>query len=152
MHETNLHYYLCWLGIEGLQIRAWLDFSRQKGIKCKLSNVISSSQRHSYKLLGAHFKYFSIQNNVQTARESSALFVWFDSLRPINNLSVMWGRVFLAWTSIRLGLMCLAQGHYAGDARTRGLSVSSQALYQWAAATLYLKLFEYCDHTCFFMH
>ena len=39
------------------------------------------------------------------------LFVWFDSLRPINNLSVMKGRVFLGWTSTKLGLMCLAQGH-----------------------------------------
>ena len=33
--------------IEGLQVRASLDFSRQNGIKCKLSNVITSSQRHS---------------------------------------------------------------------------------------------------------
>ena len=33
------------------------------------------------------------------------LFVWFDSLRPINNLSVKQGRVFLGWTSIKLGLM-----------------------------------------------
>ena len=41
------------------------------------------------------------------------LFVWFDSLRPINNLSVIKGRVFLGWTSTKLGLMCLAQGHNA---------------------------------------
>ena len=27
------------------------------------------------------------------------LFVWFDSLCPINNLSVKQGRVFLGWTS-----------------------------------------------------
>ena len=33
-----------------------------------------------------------------------------DFLRPINNLSVMWGRVVLG-TSTELGLMCLAQGH-----------------------------------------
>ena len=26
-------------------------------------------------------------------------FVWFDSLRPINNISVIKGRVFLGWTS-----------------------------------------------------
>ena len=31
------------------------------------------------------------------------LFVWFDSLRPINNLSVKQGRVFLGWTSTKLG-------------------------------------------------
>ena len=35
------------------------------------------------------------------------LFVWFDSLRPVNNLSVIKGRVFLGWTSTKLGLMFL---------------------------------------------
>ena len=34
-------------------------------------------------------------------------FVWFDSLRPINNLSVIKRRVFLGWTSTKLGLMFL---------------------------------------------
>ena len=28
---------------------------------------------------------------------------WYDSLRPINNLSVKQGRVFLGWTSTKLG-------------------------------------------------
>ena len=37
----------------------------------------------------------------------------FDSLRPMNNLSVIKGRVFLGWTSTKLGLMSLAQGHNA---------------------------------------
>ena len=41
------------------------------------------------------------------------VFVWFDSLRPINNLSVKQGQVFLGWTSTKLGLMCLVQGHKA---------------------------------------
>ena len=40
-------------------------------------------------------------------------FCLFDSLHPINNLSVMQGRVFLGWNSTKLGLMCLAQGHNA---------------------------------------
>ena len=31
--------------------------------------------------------------------------VWFESLRPINNLSVIKGQVFLGWTSTKLGLM-----------------------------------------------
>ena len=35
------------------------------------------------------------------------LFVWFDSLRPIINISVIKGRVFLGWTSTKLGLMFL---------------------------------------------
>ena len=37
----------------------------------------------------------------------------FDSLRRINNLSVIEGRVFLGRTSSKLELMCLAQGHNA---------------------------------------
>ena len=42
-------------------------------------------------------------------------FAWFDSLRPINNLSVIKDRIFLGWTSTQLhvGLMCVAQGHSA---------------------------------------
>ena len=39
------------------------------------------------------------------------LFVWFDSVFPINNLSVIKGQVFLGWTSTKLGLMFLAQEH-----------------------------------------
>ena len=39
------------------------------------------------------------------------LLVWLDSLRPINYLSVTLGWVLLSLTSIKLGLMCLAQGH-----------------------------------------
>ena len=33
--------------------------------------------------------------------------VWFDSLCPINTLSVKQGQVFLGWTSTKLGLMVL---------------------------------------------
>ena len=61
----------------------------------------------------------------------------FDSLRPTNNLSVIKGRVFLGWTSTKLRLMCLAHGPQCSDAceaRTRGPSVSSQALCHWATA------------------
>ena len=36
-------------------------------------------------------------------------FVWFDSLHP-SQQSVTLGRVFLGWTSTKLGLMCLARG------------------------------------------
>ena len=35
------------------------------------------------------------------------LFVWFDSLRPINNYSVIKRLVFLGWISNKLGLMFL---------------------------------------------
>ena len=37
------------------------------------------------------------------ATKQFCLFVWFDSLCPINNLSVKQGRVFLGWTSTKLG-------------------------------------------------
>ena len=47
------------------------------------------------------------------------LFVWFVSLCPINNLSVIKGRVFLGWTSTKLGLMFLlkntTQWHWWGS-------------------------------------
>ena len=65
------------------------------------------------------------------------LFACFDSLPPINNLSVKQGRVFLCWTSTKLRWMCLTQGPQrsdAGEARTCGPSVSSQSLYHWATA------------------
>ena len=46
-----------------------------------------------------------------TSCSNQFVFVWFDSLRPINNFSVIKGRVIQGWTSTKLGLMCLAQGH-----------------------------------------
>ena len=62
-------------------------------------------------------------------------FVWFDSLRRINNLSIINGQVFLGWTSTKLGLMFLLKDTSdAGEARTWGPTVSSQALYHWATA------------------
>ena len=49
---------------------------------------------------------------------------------PVNNLSVMSGRIFLGWTSTKLGLMFCSrtQRSGAGEAGTPGPSVSSQAL------------------------
>ena len=35
--------------------------------------------------------------------QQGCLFVLFDSLSPINNLSVKQGRVFLGWTNTKLG-------------------------------------------------
>ena len=50
------------------------------------------------------------------------VFVWVDSLRPINNLSVIKGQVFLGWTSTELGLMFLLKTQHSdvGEARTSG--------------------------------
>ena len=66
----------------------------------------------------------NIGPRLMPSSEKRICFVWFDSLPPINNLSVKQGRVFLGWTSTKLGLMCLAQApqrSYAGEAQTRGL-------------------------------
>ena len=61
-------------------------------------------------------------------------FAWFDSLFPINNLSVIKRQVFLGWTSFKLGLMCRAQGHNTEMPVRLEPTVSSQALYHWATA------------------
>ena len=46
-------------------------------------------------------------------RVHSVCLIRFDSLRLINNLSVIKGQVFLGWTSTKPGLMCLTKGHNA---------------------------------------
>ena len=75
---------------------------------------------------------------------------WFDSLCPIINFSVIKERVFLGWTSTKLGLMFLlkdtTQGTQRSDtseARTRGPWVSSQSLYHWAHIVyLYIHILD----------
>ena len=72
------------------------------------------------KSLKVHEREFLSKNSGAVAQNFLSLIVisdgniefvcLFDSLRPINNLSVKQGRVFLGWTSTKLGLMCLAQG------------------------------------------
>ena len=54
----------------------------------------------------------------------------------------MLGQVFLGWTSIKQGLMCLAQGHNeVTPVRLEPATpVSSQALNQWATALPYLSV------------
>ena len=64
------------------------------------------------------------------------MFVWFDSLRPINDLSVIKGWVFLGWTSTKLGLMFFLKDttqwrQWGSNPRP---PVSSQARYHWATA------------------
>ena len=68
------------------------------------------------------------------------MFDWFNSLRPINNLSVMEGRVFLGWTSSKLGLMCLTQGHNAvTPVRLEPAAPRSRVKHiQWATALPYI--------------
>ena len=52
-------------------------------------------------------KFFHTQLSKHMKFQLLIDFVWFDSLCPINNLSVIKGRVFLGWTSTKLGLMFL---------------------------------------------
>ena len=63
------------------------------------------------------------------------LFVWFDSLHPINNLSVIKGQVFLGWTSTKLGLMFLlkdtTQWRWWGS-NMLPFGLESSAQYHWA--------------------
>ena len=65
--------------------------------------------------------------------EHSKYFVWFDSLRPINNLSVIKGQVFLGRTSTKLGLMFLLKDttqwrRWGSNPRPLGLESSTLPL------------------------
>ena len=76
--------------------------------------------------------------------------VWFDSLRPINNLSVIKGWVFLGWTSTELGLMFLLKDTtqwrpWGSNPQPLGLESSTlplshctpqDTLYQWESDKL----------------
>ena len=71
-------------------------------------------------------------------------FVWFDSLRPINNLSIIKGRVFLGWTSTKLGLMFLLKDttqwcQWGWNPRPFGLESSTLPLSHCAPINLHLK-------------
>ena len=51
----------------------------------------------------------------------------------------MLGWVFLGWTSTKQRVKCLSQGHNAvpsDEAQTSNPSISSEALFHWAAALL----------------
>ena len=61
------------------------------------------------------------------------IFVWFDSLRSINNLSAIKGRVLLGWTSTKPGLMFLLKDttqwrRWGSNPRPLGLESSIQPL------------------------
>ena len=143
MHETYLHFILCWLGIEGLQVRASLDFSRLNGIKCKLSNVITSSQRHSRTQCFTNSSGLILSTFTNSAWIS---FIWssvrlFDLILYVPSTIFRFIRDESSWLEqvqcTKLGLMCLAQGPQRSDtseAWTHGPSVSSQALFRWATA------------------
>ena len=71
-----------------------------------------NTNNHTLQTTPRHREEEAHNTSNQTLQTSNSivwkiLFVWFDSLRPINNLSVIKGRVFLCWTSTKLGLMFL---------------------------------------------
>ena len=62
------------------------------------------------------------------AFENKFVCVWFDSLRPINNISFIKGRVFLGWTSTKLGLMFLLKDTMKWDSNPRPFGLESSTL------------------------
>ena len=75
------------------------------------------------------------------------LFVWFDSLRLINNLSVMKGRVFLGCTSTKLRLMFLLKDtkqwrRWGSNPRPLGLESSLLPLCHCAPTKVLIILTE----------
>ena len=61
------------------------------------------------------------------------VFVWFDSLRAINNISVIKGRVFLGWTSTKPGLTILLKDttqwrRWGSNPRPLGLNANTLPL------------------------
>ena len=58
-------------------------------------------------LLGLQYERPWLKGQRHWSKVNLDLFVWFDSLHPINNLSVIKGPVFLGWTSTKLGSMFL---------------------------------------------
>ena len=66
----------------------------------------SSCGKYPY-IRDKYLQKFLILHYILCNTEAVCLFVWFDFLRPINNLSVIKGQVFLGWTSTKLGFMFL---------------------------------------------
>ena len=102
-----------------------ITFTMYEKTICKMGEIFFYSLKYldswtMPKLLSLRHYFddkFSTRTSIQTKVEMHhiihtfsfevCLFVWFDSLRPINNLSVIKGRVFLGRTSTKLGLMFL---------------------------------------------
>ena len=70
-----------------------------------VSEMFITLEPHS--IFWSHFVYICMSTFLNYWHAVICLFVWFDSLRPIKNASVITGRVFLGWTSTKLGLMLL---------------------------------------------
>ena len=71
----------------------------------------------------------------------SKTWVWFDSLRPINNLSVIKVRVLLSWTNTKLGLKLLLKDttqwcRWGSNPRPHDMESSTQPLSHCAPLNL----------------
>ena len=66
-------------------------------------SILNEHTNHILNLMDKKESQFYVKNIYHmTSRLGVQKFVWFDSLRPINNLSVKQGQVFLGWTSTKL--------------------------------------------------
>ena len=91
---------------QGLHCLLRQDWSSEKEIQyfLKIKTCDPSIYTIDYPDLTANFIRKSIGiKRVNWKWANTCLFVWFDSLCPINNLSVKQGPVFLGWTSTKLG-------------------------------------------------
>ena len=84
-------------------------------------------------------------------------FVWFDSFRPINNLSVIKGRV-LGWTCTKLGLMFLLKDttlwrRWGANPGPLGLELSTLPLSHCTPVSSRLRhtLYKYCMFKTWFL-
>ena len=70
-----------------------------------------------------------VENSEDPDQLASSEANWFNLILyvPVNNLSIISGRVFLGWTCIKQVLMCLAQGHMA----VTPVSLEPKALRSW---------------------
>ena len=118
---------------DNLYSNAWGDRDKLYGNACRLRLTLQQCLGNAWRLRQAIQQCLEIETNYTDIQCLETLNTeipwdrdkwpqmwlipfscsWFDSLGPINNLSVMYGWVFLGWTSTKLGLMCLAQGHNA---------------------------------------
>ena len=77
-------------------------------------------------------------------------FVWFDSLHPINNLSVIKGRVFLGWTSTMPGFIFLLKDttqwcQWGSNPGPLGLESSTLPLSHCALSCVILRIRKNID-------
>ena len=77
----------------------------KRTVSMSTQNICSNSCIRKY------LQFFAKNFCLSKPMKEFVCLIW--SLCPINNLSVVKGRVFLGWTSTKLGLMYLAQGHNA---------------------------------------